>query len=188
MGNAVAKNAEFVKRQAIATARIQEKFSEGRQFLTDALGEPILWAKSLMDAFDLIQLLRADDVLKFDFLSDITAYDNVDGKDGAKRFVMVYQILSTTTHVRLRLKLAVDLGEEPTSWTSLWPGANWLEREVFDMYGIKFKGHPNLRRILMDERFVGHPLRKEYPLKQRQPFPDNVPLHLGPHPLPTKNT
>ncbi|MEK6626361.1 MAG: NADH-quinone oxidoreductase subunit C, partial [Bdellovibrionota bacterium] len=108
-------------------------------------------------------------------------------KEGPKRFIMVYQILSTTTHGRLRLKWGVDLGEEPISWTSLWQGANWLEREVFDMYGIKFKGHPNLRRILMDERFNGHPLRKEYPLRQRQPFSDNVPLHLGAHPLP-RNT
>ena len=155
--------------------------------MIDAMEEPILWAKSLDDAFDVIQRLLSDDVLKFDFLSDITAYDNVDGKDGPKRFIIVYQILSTTTHVRLRLKLGVDLGEEPISWTSLWQGANWLEREVFDMYGIKFKGHPNLRRILMDERFNGHPLRKEYPLRQRQPFSDNVPLHLGAHPLP-RNT
>ncbi|HAZ12172.1 MAG: hypothetical protein A2X86_01135 [Bdellovibrionales bacterium GWA2_49_15] len=185
MGNAIAKNAEFVQRQVLATARIQEKYCEGRELTVDAVAEPILWARSVTDAFELVQRLRADDVLKLDYLTDITAYDNVDGKDGPKRFVVIYQIFSTTTHVRLRIKLGVDLQEEPMSWTSLWDGANWLEREVFDMFGIKFKGHPNLRRILMDERFTGHPLRKEYPLKQREQFPDNVPLHLGAHPVPS---
>ncbi len=161
-----------------------EKYSEGRLCLADTTGEPVLWTNSIADAFDLLKRLHADDTLKFDFLSDLTAYDNGDRRDGAKRFVLVYQILSTVTHARLRIKLGVDEGEEPLSLVSLWPGANWLEREVFDMYGIKFNGHPNLRRILMDERFTGHPLRKEYPLRERQPFPDNIPLHLGAHPLP----
>ncbi|OFZ13208.1 MAG: NADH dehydrogenase (quinone) subunit D [Bdellovibrionales bacterium GWA2_49_15] len=147
------------------------------------MNEPILWSTSATDAFNLMKQLQSDELLNFDYLTDITAYDNVDGQDGPKRFVVVYQLFSTKTQTRLRIKLAIDPMETPESLTPLWPGANWLEREVYDMFGVKFKGHPNLRRILMDERFTGFPLRKEYPLKQREQFPDNVPLHLGSHPL-----
>ena len=90
---------------------------------------------------------------------------------------------STTCHTRVRIKLAIDENEEALSVTDLFAGANWLEREAYDMFGIVFKGHPNLRRILMDERFSGHPLRKEYPIKQREPFKDNIRIHLGANPM-----
>ncbi len=189
MGNAFVKDAEFLKRQQEANTRLQEKYltlplGEGRKLEMDKLGEPVFWAKDAQDAVMLVKSFKVDPAFKIDFLSDITAYDNTDKKDGAKRFVLVYQLYSTTTQVRVRVKTLIDLNEEALTLVQEWDGANWLEREVFDMYGIKFKAHPNLRRIMMDERFTGHPLRKEYPMKQREPFADNVRLHLGANPLP----
>jgi NADH-quinone oxidoreductase subunit C len=89
----------------------------------------------------------------------------------SSRFAVVYHLYSTPHKHRLRLAVPVDEATaEVDSMTSLWPGANWLEREVWDMFGIHFRGHPDLRRILMYEGFEGHPLRKDYPLKKRQPL------------------
>jgi NADH-quinone oxidoreductase subunit C len=173
----------FKESQAKVIERLQEKYSKERKLEFDKLAEPILWAKNVDDAKMLVKQFMLDESVKIDFLSDLTAYDNQDGEDGDKRFVLVYQLFSLELHTRIRLKCLVDLNEEAVSITDLFLGANWLEREVFDMYGIKFKNHPNLRRILMDERFSGHPLRKEYPIKQREPFKDNVEFHLGANPL-----
>jgi len=87
------------------------------------------------------------------------------------RFEVVYHFLSLTLQHRLRIKVRIP-EEEPhiPTLTSLWPGANWLEREAWDMFGIIFQGHPNLQRILMYAEFEGHPLRKDYPYRKRQPL------------------
>jgi NADH-quinone oxidoreductase subunit C len=83
---------------------------------------------------------------------------------------MVYHLMSLSFGYRLRVKVAVDESKpEVDSLVTLWPGANFMEREVWDMYGIAFKGHPDLRRILMYEEFVGYPLRKDYPVQGKQP-------------------
>jgi NADH-quinone oxidoreductase subunit C len=108
----------------------------------------------------------------FDFLVDVTAVDYL-GRD--LRFEVVYHLRSMQTGSRLRITVPVaEIEDGPTpevpSVTDLWPAANWAEREVYDMYGIKFTGHPDLRRILMYEEFVGHPLRKDYPKEKRQPL------------------
>lgn len=106
--------------------------------------------------------------LAFEMLVDITAVDWLDARE--KRFEVVYQLLSLTKTQRLTIK--VPLGEdrpEVVTATALWRGANFLEREVWDMFGIRFEGHPDLRRILMYEEFVGHPLRKDYPVQGKQP-------------------
>jgi NADH-quinone oxidoreductase subunit C len=189
VGNAYAENAPFMKRQTELVSRLNQKYlqgglSEGRKLEFDKLNEPIIWVRDGKDLITLIKMLQHDDACMLDYLSSLTAYDNKDKVDGLKRFVVVYNLFSTTKHVRLRIKLAVDLEESAPTLTTIWPAANWLEREVWDMFGIKFDGHPNLRRIMMDERFTGHPLRKEYPIKQREPFADNIPFHLGPNPLP----
>ena len=93
------------------------------------------------------------------------------GPPAEARFALVYHFYSTAHKHRLRLVVPVEEGDaEVDSLTSLWPGANWLEREVWDMFGISFKGHPDLRRILMYEEFEGHPLRKDYPVNKRQPL------------------
>ncbi len=93
------------------------------------------------------------------------------GPPGEARFVVAYHFYSVEHKHRLRLVVPVEEAKpELDSLTSLWAGADWLEREVWDMFGIRFRGHPNLKRILMYQAFEGHPLRKDYPVKKRQPL------------------
>lgn len=179
----VSPGAAYLVQQEALGKRLTEKYATDRKVEFDKLNEPVIWAKSPEDAKMLFRSFMMDDAFKMDFLSDITAYDNKDLEDGDGRFVLVYQQYSTTLHVRVRIKCLLSEHQQATTLTDLYIGANWLEREVFDMYGITFKGHPNLRRIMMDERFSGHPLRKEYPIKQREPFKDNIAFHLGANPL-----
>jgi len=103
----------------------------------------------------------------FEVLLDITAVDYMDRKK--KRFEVVYLFLSITQKMRLRIKLEIEEGEKVPTISHLWGNANWLEREIYDMFGIEFKGHPDLRRILLYPEFKGHPLRKDYPFKKSQP-------------------
>ncbi|MEW5853465.1 MAG: NADH-quinone oxidoreductase subunit C [Myxococcota bacterium] len=131
--------------------------------------------------------LKESPDMDFSMLSDLTAVDylgmkpqvrvaspgaeklRTDGK--APRFEVVYHLTSLKHGWRLRLKVPVDLEDLTVpSVVSLWKSANWMEREVWDMYGIRFDGHPDLRRILLYEEFVGHPLRKDYPMRKRQPL------------------
>lgn len=114
-----------------------------------------------------IEYLKTDPRLQFNVLIDITA---VDYPERNPRFDLVYQLLSLPFNRRVCLKTQVG-GDEPAvdSLTPLWGSANWLEREVWDMFGIRFNGHPDLKRILMYEGFEGHPLRKDYPINKRQP-------------------
>jgi NADH-quinone oxidoreductase subunit C len=93
------------------------------------------------------------------------------GPPDQTRFVVVYHFFSVTHKHRLRLVVPVEETRcEVDTLSSLWPAANWLEREVWDMFGIRFRGHPDLKRLLMYEGFEGHPLRKDYPVKKRQPL------------------
>ncbi len=152
---------------------------KGFRIERDANTETVLWLNSYSELPNVIKTLRIESGLLMDRLSDLTAYDNVDGADGAKRFVVVYQLYSMRYHARLRVKLLADESDGVPTLTSFWRAANWLEREVYDMFGVKFQDHPDLRRILMDERFQGHPLRKEYEMKDRQPFPDSLPVRIA---------
>ena len=87
------------------------------------------------------------------------------------RFAMIYELRSLTHHHRVRLKVPLQEGDlKVSTLCDLWPAFNWLERESFDMYGVAFEGHPDLRRILMYDEFIGHPLRKDYPKERRQPL------------------
>jgi NADH-quinone oxidoreductase subunit C len=121
----------------------------------------------------LLTFCRDDPALAFDLLTDLTAVDYLTypGREDGPRFEVVYHLYSLPHHHRLRVKVRVDEDEAvvPTA-VPLWPIANWLEREVWDMFGIRFEGHPDLRRLLMYEEFVGHPLRKDYPINRRQPL------------------
>ena len=104
--------------------------------------------------------LKTHSSTKFKQLIDITA---VDYPERDKRFKMVYLLLSHEKNSRIKIEFDIKEGEILSSLTSIFPSANWMEREVFDMYGIKFKNHPDLRRILTDYGFEGHPLRKDFP-------------------------
>ncbi|MFN3643416.1 MAG: NADH-quinone oxidoreductase subunit C [Gemmobacter sp.] len=108
----------------------------------------------------LVEFLRSDQNCRFSTLVDITA---VDWPERADRFDLVWHFLSMYRNHRIRLKAAVGEGDMVPSITAVHPSANWFEREVFDMFGILFSGHPDLRRILTDYGFRGHPLRKDFP-------------------------
>jgi len=113
------------------------------------------------DLLDVILFLKTNSNTKFNQLIDITA---VDYPEKDRRFKIVYLFLSHEKNQRLILNLFIKENEIVTSLTSIFPSANWMEREVFDMYGIEFKNHPDLRRILTDYNFKGYPLRKDFPL------------------------
>jgi len=119
-------------------------------------------------AVEFFRTLRDRAELGFNVLIDVTV---VDFLGRAPRFEVVYELLSLPHNHRLRVKVRA---EENDAWVhsliELWKSANWLEREAWDMFGIRFVGHPDLRRILMYEEFVGHPLRKDYPVDKRQPL------------------
>jgi len=104
----------------------------------------------------------------FDLLVDITCVDYLNYRDAKDRFGLVYLLANTETNERITVRCFVN-DPEPTvpSVVGLWEGANWLAREVWDMFGIRFAGHPDLRRILLPEEFAAHPLRKDYPLQGR---------------------
>ena len=128
-------------------------------------------ATALVDATRIVEVarfLRDDEPLAFDMLIDLCA---VDYPARRPRFEVVYHLFSLRRIQRLRVKAGVP--EQPCEVASLveiWPAANWMEREVWDMYGIRFLDHPDLRRLLLYEEFEGHPLRKDYPKERRQPL------------------
>ena len=113
------------------------------------------------DLTDVIFFLKTNNEVKFRQLIEITA---VDYPENDRRFKLVYFFLSNENNKRIIIEFNVKENEPVSSITSLFPSANWMEREVFDMYGIEFKNHPDLRRILTDYGFKGHPLRKDFPL------------------------
>jgi NADH-quinone oxidoreductase subunit C len=122
-----------------------------------------------------LEALRDDPDTRFEQLIDLTAVDYL-GR--SPRFEVIYQLHSLTHRHRLRVKVGVDEADaEVPSAVPVWRSALWAEREVFDLMGIRFAGHPDLRRILMYAGFEGHPLRKDYPLMQRQPLvPERDPI------------
>ena len=113
------------------------------------------------DINDVIFFLKNNENTNFKQLIDITA---VDYPENEKRFKLVYLLLSHEFNVRILIDCFINENEIPPSLTKIYPAANWMEREVFDMYGIQFKDHPDLRRILTDYNFNGYPLRKDFPL------------------------
>lgn len=124
-------------------------------------------------AYAVLEYLKTDPELAYTFLVDVTALDNSQMESELMqfdyaRYMVVYQLYSYQGQCRLRVKVPVHENDLNTrSVTGLWQGANWLERETYDMFGINFEGHPDLRRILMPDDFEGHPLQKDYPLRGR---------------------
>ena len=154
--------------------RVQERFSqevvEAHAFRGD---ETLVIRPGALPA--VAKFLKETPELDFNFLMDLTAVDYLFFAGGRIqkefRFEVVYHFYSLKHNHRIRIKVPVDeKTPEVGTLTNLWPGANWYEREVWDMFGIQFKGHPNLKRILMYEEFQGHALRKDYPFNKRQPL------------------
>ena len=119
---------------------------------------------------EIARFLKEDPEFDMNVLMDLTAVDGL-GMKWNPRFEVVYHFYSLAKNHWLRVKARVD-EKDPvvSSLTPLWPIADWFEREVWDMFGIRFEGHPNLKRILMYEEFTGHPLRRDYPYSKRQPL------------------
>lgn len=125
-----------------------------------------------------MRFLRDDPDLKFDMMMDLTVVDYLNDKDLIPylrplkaRFEVVYHLYSLEKNHRIRVKAPVTEDDcKINSVTNIWPGANWFEREAWDLYGVSFMGHPDLRRILLYEGFEGHPLRKDYSRTKRQPL------------------
>ena len=156
---------------------------------TEKTDVPIFFVKKER-LIDFMTSIRIEDGLEFNFLSDLTAIDDnppvsaipdyglgrVVPAGGSHRFVTVYQLFSLKFLDRIRIKVRLKDGEECPTLSAVWKTANWLEREVWDMYGIRFSGHPNMTRIMLDQRWVGHPQRKDYPIKRYQRFEGSATL------------
>jgi NADH-quinone oxidoreductase subunit C len=144
---------------------LRERFGEG-SFTTSAFRDNVRVIVPAAQLYAVLQCLK--EACAFDMLAELTAADYLTYPDAKDRFGVIYVLLNTTTGQRLVVKTYLN---EPNltlpSCYPLWKGADWLEREVYDMYGIIFAGHPDLRRILMPEGFVSYPLRKDYPLRGR---------------------
>ncbi len=137
---------------------------------------------------EFLSSLRTEEGFEYNFLSDLTAYDHnppvekipdyelgsVRAEGDQRRFVVVYHLLSLQNKDRIRVIVRVNDGESVPTVVPIWKAANWLEREVFDLYGVQFEDHPNLRRIMLDDRWVGHPLRKDYHIKKYQRWEDSL--------------
>jgi len=143
-------------------SRIKEKFSESILDASTFRGEITLRLRA-DDILAVCRFLHDDPELGFNYLTDLCG---VDHNPREPRFEVVYHLCAMKTRSRLRLKVSLA-GQAPhvSSVVSVWKGADWLEREAFDMLGIAFDGHPDLRRILLTPDWQGHPLRKDYPLK-----------------------
>jgi NADH-quinone oxidoreductase subunit C len=121
-----------------------------------------------VQASELFATLQRLKELGFDLLVDVSCVDYLNYRGAEHRFGLVYVLANTSTNERVIVRAFVDEPDPAVpSAVPLWEGANWLEREVYDMFGIRFEGHPDLRRILMPEEFTAYPLRKDYPLRGR---------------------
>ncbi len=142
-----------------------DEFSDSVQKTHADLGD----ATALVDPKRIEAVMRfLRDEADFDMLMDLTAVDYL---GQTPRFEVVYHLYATGTNQRVRIKVRVaEEAAEIASVVGLYVSANWMEREVFDLYGIRFDGHPDLRRILLYDEFEGYPLRKDYPKERRQPL------------------
>lgn len=153
----------------VALERLAESFSEDILARHEEHGDETVTVKGA-GLLRMMRFLRTDPVTRFEMLTDVTAVDYLGKRE--PRFEVVYHLYSLTKNHRLRLKVPVEEDESACEVASLvgeWKAACWMEREVFDLYGIRFSGHPDLRRILLYPEFEGYPLRKDYDLEHRQP-------------------
>jgi NADH-quinone oxidoreductase subunit C len=151
----------------IALDRLKERFGDAITETHARLGDDT--AVVARDRIlEVLTFLRHDPELAFNFCSDVTCVDYL-GRE--PRFEVVYHLYSITKKKRVRVKVRLEEDDATlASSVSLWSGNNWSEREAYDMYGVRFEGHPDLRRMFMWSSFEGHPLRKDYPKDKRQPL------------------
>jgi len=150
-----------VAEEFVATRKVRERFPEWVLESTVFRGEHTLVGRR-EGIGPVLAFLRDDPELRFDFLADLTAVDHLPRQP---RFLVVYHLKSLPHNHRLRVKVPVpEEDPEIETATGVWPGAEWLEREVYDLFGIRFRNHPDLRRILMPDEWEGHPLRKDFPM------------------------
>lgn len=148
----------------LSLTRLKEKYPDSILESAEFRGELTLVVKK-EDIVPVCRFLRDDPELSYNFLSDLTAVDRL-GRE--LRFDVIYHLYSLDKNHRVRLKVKAGESEAVPSVTSVWNNANWFEREVFDLFGIEFRDHPDLRRILMPDDWVGHPLRKDFPLTKEE--------------------
>lgn len=141
--------------------KLEERFKDSILEIKSFRGETTLII-SKKDIYEICKFLYSDPDLLFNMLTDLCG---VDYFPKIPRFEIVYHLYSFKNNQRLRLKTRIGEGESIESVESIWKAANWYEREVYDLFGIKFENHPDLRRILLWDGFEGHPLRKDYPLE-----------------------
>lgn len=144
-------------------ALIRTRFADSIEEVIEAASEITVVVKR-EGLIPLMTYLRDEPSLRFNYLSDVAGLDL--GEFATPRFSVAYHLYSLTHNHRLRVKVFLDEEDAslPTLW-NVWKSSNWLEREVYDMFGIRFEGHPDLRRILMPADYEGHPLRKDFPMK-----------------------
>jgi NADH-quinone oxidoreductase subunit C len=144
-------------------ALIRAKFTDTIEEIIEAASEITVVAKR-EGLLELMVWLRDDPAFRFDYLSDVACVDL--GEFASPRFAVAYHLYSLGRNHRLRVKVFLDEDDArlPTMW-NVWKASNWLEREVYDMFGVTFDGHPDLRRILMPVDYEGYPLRKDFPIK-----------------------
>lgn len=152
--------------------RLQEKFASEIVSTHNHAGDETAIVRGAR-LVEIAQFLRDDEALSFEMLTDVTGVDYLGYDDEPRdyRFEVAYHFYSLTKRHRVRLRVRLP-EEDPVvpSLIHLWKSATWMEREAFDLYGIRFDGHPDLRRVLLYPEFEGHPLRKDYALEQRQPI------------------
>ena len=149
--------------------KLQSRFSDGVVEIHAHRGDETAVVKH-ESLLEIALFLKTDPAFQMNVLMDEAGVDGL-GMNWKPRFEVVYHFYSMPLNHRLRIKVRVE-EKDPVvpSLVKLWPAADWFEREVWDMFGIRFEGHPNLKRILMYEEFVGHPLRKDYHINKRQPL------------------
>ncbi len=159
--------------------KLKQRFAAEIVAAETSLGDDVLTV-SRGAAPGVLRALRDEPDFDFNLLIDLTAVDWL-GRE--PRFEVVYQLKSLARNHRLRVKVPMP-GDDAwaTSAVEIWKSADWLERECYDMFGIDFRDHPDLRRILMYDSFVGHPLRKDYPVDRRQPIAEEVDPVAAPRP------
>lgn len=161
--------------------RLQREFGDAITGVSDEHGDLTVWV--VRDrAHDVLEFCKHDDKLAFNFCMDVTAVDYL-ALDGDPRFAVVYHLYSLETGKRVRIKVGVP-EDDPVVDTAVdvWKAADWFEREAYDMFGIRFEGHPNMKRILCHADFQGHPMRKDYPadLRWRSLRPDDLVDEIAP--------